>query len=101
MAYCHPLNEQDKKQKERFSQFSECLKNTEFNLSLSPKQTSILITANKSVRENLSFQECFFKDPTAIALRRSTKDSFLTFLERDKIPGYEIGPLAQRKRGAM
>lgn len=101
MAYCHALNEQDKKQKKRFSQFSECLKNAKLNLSSSPKKSSILITANQPIRENLSFQDCFFKDPTAIALRKSSKDSFLTFLERDKVPGYEVGPLTQRKRGAM
>lgn len=100
-AYCHVLNQQDEKEKKRFSQFIECLENTDFDLVLPRKHLSVLITTKGLIRENKLFQQCFFNDKTAIALRKSTKNNLLSFLERDKVPGYEIGPLHQLKRGAM
>lgn len=100
-VYCHSMNKEDKQQAERFVNFKNCLLNNDMNLKILPEKYSFLLASDRLIREDSLFHDCFFKDPYAIALRKTDKNDFLLFLERDKVPGYEKGTLYQMRRGAM
>ena len=97
MAYCTAPDEK------RGKKLTNCLKKDQsVDLMFSPRDKSVfLVTSKQFIRKTKQFVHCFFQEETAIALRRVDRIGLLSFLERDKFPGYEVGPLAQMKANAL